>query len=427
MSFIRKIKVKGHVYLIEVKSVWENGRPKQKFVRYLGKLEGNKLIPPKVERLRVKSVFSFGLQLVFNKVVNDIDLDDIIDKKVLALVALNLIEPGSINRFIKNFYKFGIDRIFDLKMDKSIYSELDFSSDFIFEKELEIYERFKKSIGKIFYDITNVYFYGARCYLAKKGYDPKTFLPSIKVGLVIDDSGFPLFHRIFPGNISSYKTLEFIINCLKLAKIKDCMLVLDRGFFSKENIKLAEKNGYSLIISVPLKGRLKKIKPNLNWKLIRLKSTYIYVKKLNDFLICYNEPEAIRMKKTVILKGSKPKQYGIYALYSTKKLDIDNIVRVYFEKDLIERSFRCLKTVLGLGPLYSWIENKINLHLFVCFISYLILNYILLKTKKLNLSIEKILDELKCIHRVELEGGIIKYSTLSKNQERILKCFRIKL
>ena len=38
MTFIRKKKVKDKVYLIEVKNVRENGKIKQKFVRYLENL-----------------------------------------------------------------------------------------------------------------------------------------------------------------------------------------------------------------------------------------------------------------------------------------------------------------------------------------------------------------------------------------------------
>ena len=37
MTFIRKKKVGDKVYLVEVKNVRENGKIKQKYVRYLGK------------------------------------------------------------------------------------------------------------------------------------------------------------------------------------------------------------------------------------------------------------------------------------------------------------------------------------------------------------------------------------------------------
>ena len=422
MSFTRIINIKGKKYLIEVESYWKDGKPRQRFIRYLGRIKEDKLIPPRIERLKVKAVCSFGLQLVLSKIIESFNLSDWLDESLLALAMLNIIEPSSINRAILNFYKYSLDKVFNFKMDKSIYN-LDLSEDFIFRKELELYKLFKLGYKRIFYDITDLYFYGTKCYLAKKGYSAKSTLPSIKIGLVIDNKGFPMFHKLFPGNVGSYKTLNLIINCLRAAKIRDCTIVLDRGFFSKDNVNLAKKEGYDLIVAVPRKGRLKRIKPSTKWELIRLKSTYIYAKRFGNFIICYNEPEAVRMKKIAILRGIKPKDYGIYVLYSSKRLGIEQVIKCYFEKDLIERSFRCLKSVLGLQPTYTWVENKINLHLFICFLSYLFLNCMLIKLADLKMSLNKIIDELKCIYRIEFEDGMVKYSTLSKNQEKILKRF----
>ena len=78
------------------------------------------------------------------------------------------------------------------------------------------------------------------------------------------------------------------------------------------------------------------------------------MKRFGKYLVFYNEPEAIRMKKIAILKGIKPKEdYGAYMLYSSKNLNNRTVVRYYFEKDLIERSFRCLKGVLGYSQLIA--------------------------------------------------------------------------
>jgi hypothetical protein len=58
MNFTRKLKIKGRTYLVEVESYWKDGRPKQRFVRYLGRLEGGKLIPPKSEI--IKNFYSYS-------------------------------------------------------------------------------------------------------------------------------------------------------------------------------------------------------------------------------------------------------------------------------------------------------------------------------------------------------------------------------
>ena len=48
-------------------------------------------------------------------------------------------------------------------------------------------------------------------------------------------------------------------------------------------------------------------------------------------------------------------------------------------------------------------ENKINLHLLICFISYLLLNYLRLKIEGLDMSLKKAIDELRSIYGVEFE------------------------
>jgi transposase len=72
--------------------------------------------------------------------------------------------------------------------------------------------------------------------------------------------------------------------------------------------------------------------------------------------------------------------------FSEENLSLEQAVNYYFERDLIEKSFRCLKSFLGLGPVYSWVEGRINLHLFICFLSYFFLNYLLYGLRRLKLA-----------------------------------------
>ena len=108
MVYIRKLRIKGSTYLVEVKSFRENGKVKQKYIHYLGRLENNQLIPPKIERLKVKSICSFGIQLVLNKIIENFKLDEVVDERLIALAMLNIIQPGPINKAIPNFYKYSL-------------------------------------------------------------------------------------------------------------------------------------------------------------------------------------------------------------------------------------------------------------------------------------------------------------------------------
>ena len=48
-------------------------------------------MPPKRERLKVRSVCSFGMQLVLSKIVEEFKLDELLDRKLLA--------PGHVERY----------------------------------------------------------------------------------------------------------------------------------------------------------------------------------------------------------------------------------------------------------------------------------------------------------------------------------------
>jgi len=63
------------------------------------------------------------------------------------------------------------------------------------------------------YDITNIYFYGFCCPLAKKGQNAEGRRePQIQIGLAITrGEGIPIFHKVFEGNIFDSKTLPDIL------------------------------------------------------------------------------------------------------------------------------------------------------------------------------------------------------------------------
>ena len=105
----------------------------------------------------------------------------------------------------------------------------------IFEK---VKKKFKLSNCAILYDVTNTYLYGKKCPLAKSGKDKEGVKgrPLIQIGLGVTKSeGIPLFHKVFDGNIHDSKTLHDLITSLLAFKIKDGLLVFDRGITSKQN------------------------------------------------------------------------------------------------------------------------------------------------------------------------------------------------
>lgn len=430
MPFTRILKRGKRKYAIEVESYRENNKIKHRFVRYLGRVDAKgKIIPPIRERVKIKYVCPFGVQLIIKKLIDEYKLD--IEKEFLALAIMHIIKPSSINKFIENYYRYCLNEVFNMEITKAIYRKLDMSDDEIIDRELKLYSSVSKEKRKLFYDITNIYFYGTKCYLAKRGYNKEhNLLPQLKIGLVLDSNKHPMFHRIFSGNTSTYKTIDSVLACLEIYDVKKCIFVIDRGFFSKENMLLIKKKGHEVISGVPLKGKYKRIalalKKKMSWKdKVILKNTYIYAKKFGKYLVCYNEPEAVRLKERRYLNGKEAIETdGLYILYSSINLPKEETVKIYFEKDVIEKTFRMLKGILGLEPVRFWLYNKINLHLFICFLSYFFMSLIEKRTRKLGISVNNVIQELEQVYKIKFDGKE-KIVTTNKTQEKILKCFNL--
>ena len=89
---------------------------------------------------------------------------------------------------------------------------------------------------------------------------------------------------------------------------------------------------------------------------------------------------------------------GYMCLFCTKKsISEKEIVRLYFNKDIIEKAFRTLKGVSNIRPVRFWLSNRVKAHVFICYLSYLLLSILNmnLKFKKLEFSPQEAIEELE--------------------------------
>ena len=67
MSFVRKIKRGGKVYLAEVENQWVNGKCVQKHIRYIGKeVDGETVLASSISDIEVEDVKIYGPLMVLN-------------------------------------------------------------------------------------------------------------------------------------------------------------------------------------------------------------------------------------------------------------------------------------------------------------------------------------------------------------------------
>ena len=79
-------------------------------------------------------------------------------------------------------------------------------------------------------------------------------IPIFNVSLVFDKSNrIPLFYEEYPGSITDVSQFTYMVDKAKEYKYNNIGFILDRGYFSKDNIRYMDANKYSFIIMV--KGR----------------------------------------------------------------------------------------------------------------------------------------------------------------------------
>jgi transposase len=76
-------------------------------------------------------------------------------------------------------------------------------------------------------------------------------LPQVNMALVFgEESSLPVYYRILPGNISDVSTVKKLLKDVEFLEIDKLKLVMDRGFYSANNINALYKGHYKFLIAV---------------------------------------------------------------------------------------------------------------------------------------------------------------------------------
>lgn len=293
--------------------------------------------------------------------------------------------------------------------------------------------------------------------------DKRSDCLQITIGLVIDKSGLPLYHEVFEGNMSDSKTVKGILDKVRnTLAIKNILFVADKGMLSPDNIveleKLAKEDGYTYILSQSPRTGYDTLKSSLaqkdnTWEKLT-EALYYTVKK--GLILCYNPFTAKKAKatrdikiekltdfiatelaKTTKTKRKQDKQIihdriikklhashagkyfngkndfskkeevikkeelldGVWVLTGNTKLAPEEIVEAYKQEASIESSFRVIKDVVEVRPIYHYNPQRVKAHVFICVLSYLVAR---LLERKTGQSIKKLKE--KYMTSVILEG-----------------------
>lgn len=495
MSFIRKIKTKSGTYLAEVENRWIDGKVVQKHIRYVGReVDGETLLSSSLSDVAIDEVKVYGPVLVLDCLAKKIGLPELLGdraREILAMVYAHCLDYKSINRMEQWFERTDLALMLPLEgvTEERLLEALD-SLEAMDATGLQqrLFGRstaaFNIPVSGILYDVTNTYLYGKNCDLGKYGHDKEGVKgrPLIQVGLAVTkEFGIPVCHKVMDGNIHDVKMFSDFITDLRAFHIRKGTVIYDRGIASAENIRETKQIGWDTLCGLAIRGKLADVvrevaRTNCFVQLdnrVRLRKNIFYAVDLphtidgvkGTLTVCFNERQQrdlresrydeIEQAQLLLAQGktikagmekyfTKNKKVdkvvlaraeefdGFTCLFATSRLSPQEMIRFYFDKDLVEKAFRTLKGITRLRPVRHWLYNRVTAHVFVCYLAYLLLALLQYRLAKLELTAEEALTELETMYKVYLRDTrkgfqLARVVTMTKKQEAILKAVDRKL
>jgi transposase len=316
--------------------------------------------------------------------------------------------------------------------------------------------------------------------------DHRSDLPQIIIGLAVTKEGIPVKCWTLPGNTSDMATVEKVKSDLLGWKLSRCVWVMDRGMNSEENRLVLQKAGGQYILGEKLRdnqevhkevlakrGRYLKIRENLETKEVIIGVG----ERRRRFILVHNPEEAkkdkatrekilARIEKSLAELGDqkgKAHKKSVCALLAHKTLGrylrqlkdgsikIDkgkireeahldgkyilstsddtltpeDIALGYKQLLEVERAFRTLKTTLDLRPVHHRKDERIEAHVFLCFLALMLVR---IAERKTGLTWDRIRAEMERLHLIEFfskDGRVLQTTEPRSEQLNIMKQLKI--
>lgn len=346
------------------------------------------------------------------------------------------------------------------------------------------------------YDITSVSSYSEQNEYVRYGYNrDHEKLPQINLGMIYGQKSFlPVSYRQLPGSITDVVTVRHLLDQLDKLEYPKLHLVMDRGFYSQKNIDALAEGGHNFTIGLPTHQKwvmdeidqarskidgpecLHFVGKQAIYAHTRLKSwgdtgrrCYIHLfyddqKYADDrvafntalltykdeleqdrkvpeheeayanFFTCHRTPKR-GLKVTynnAAIEAARKRYVGFHALLSTKIKDPMEALKVYREKDIVEKCFDDLKNELDMKRLRVHNACRMQSRLFIQFVALILLSQVRKvireKIPKSGYSAKGLMMEMESLTTIHYSGKYNnKLGEITKAQREILLAFGVNL
>jgi transposase len=428
---------------------------------------------PKISDLSNDAIRVVGPDIVFGRIYNHIGYDYFQESLLKDLVISRITHPGSKLKLSNYLNETGRN---DISV-YSIYRFLDKLNNKLKSKIEDISFSYTKnilggSIGVVFYDMTTIYFEASESddfRIAGFSKEGKHQHPQILLGLLVGRDGYPIGYELFEGNTFEGHTLIPVLERYsKRFNLEKPVVIADSGLLTKSNIKLLRESGYQFIIGARIKNESKTIIDKiLSLQLtdgdvatiekedgLKLHIGYSEKRAKKD---SFNRERGLKKLEKSIQSGRLTKssinnrgynkflklEGNISISIDTDKLETDRkwdglkgyitntdieaqeVINNYNNLWKIEKAFRISKTDLHIRPIYHRLKERIEAHICISFMSYLVYKEFerILSDNKSGISIETAIHHINKIYEVTVDSKKINPIRLKNNliQQTILE------
>ncbi len=460
--------IRGCYYVYEVSSKWDKElkRPRKITGSYLGRItEAEGFIPKKTKQVQIDQKADAPILSVKETGITDfieINLHLYISllrkhfpnnwQSILALVYGRFVESSPMKNMKFHYENSYISELYpEAKISKNSISKL--------LKELgrdrtsivEFLKEFNQEDDKIIFDGTDLVSNSRKMDFPKLSKTKKggfDFLFNIMFIFSVK-SQLPIYYRILPRNIKDVKSFKL---SLLESNITDALIVLDKGFYSENNIKELRNENLNYLISLRRNNKLidysvfgKGVKSEFDGyftyedKIIWHKISYSEKGKIHTFLSDELKTEEssdyLKRIKTHPEKYSikdfhiNVKKFGTLSILTNTDKTAEEIYSFYKNRNQVELMIDAFKNLIDADN--SYMQNEFSLEAWM-FINYIALHWyyvILNKLKSTNLNYKyspmDLVKFLKEIKRVKFNGKWYNAEITAKTSEIIEKLYHI--
>jgi transposase len=437
------------------------------------------------EEIQEQSRHNWGALAIINSLWEKFSFDTILSSKaseIKLMLGDRLLDPSSkLRTYQRRNQYLGYEEIKLQAMYRALdllYQRQDELKEHIFKKQ-----RLYGKMDVVFFDVTTLYFESQKSDALKDfGYskDCKFNEVQIVLSLVINSEGRPLTYEIFSGNTFEGHTLLPILDKLKRRfEIGKVIIVADRGMGSLANLDAIKTSGFDYIIGVRLRSAAKAVKAEaiapdnfidlggsdeediLRYKFIdnkQMKWVVLWSSKrarkdsADRQRLVDRAKEMLQSNMLQDKRGAKKyiqssksnhslnlnkieedaRFDGYYALsFSDEIMSAREIANAYQNLWRVEESFRTIKSIFEVRPIFHWTPKRISGHIMLNFISLVMENNLLLKLKEIipDASHLKIRDAIFAMQKSVINIGgkpFDCYAETNPFQKKILEIANVK-